>query len=384
MYSYTPTYYSSVHDTITSLCKNILPFSMKKKRLTGLTADQRLARQQSENLKWQQESFHRILNLIGLHKEGIIPQGEVTAFRTQLLETLIASPADLEHPTIIRDKLLFLQELFYAKCISMDEYHSSKRPLLQRLAVQGAEIEARDVIVASQAENSEEEWSVIELKDEECLMDKDRLQSTTKTKYRSPMKPIKEAASMIGFITPHKSGKSKGKNPNGNGSGALKENSFWDFPSKEKGSEARSVLMPESSSRLPIKVEKERESTEKVKKKTFRTLFQRDENVDDLEPDPDERASKSAKKQWGFDGFKKWKRSNPEDETTPLSLGERSDEHHAFSTPCPLVDSPIGEGPDTKLIKKKIHPDGSASDFFIDKVENCRNQLFFFLVFPIS
>ncbi|KAF8364780.1 hypothetical protein HHK36_033246 [Tetracentron sinense] len=179
-YTYTPTYYSSLHDTITTLCKTILPFSFKKRQLPGLAADQKLSKQQSENLKWQQESFHRILNLIGLHKEGILSESEVSAFRSQLLDTLIASPPSQEQPTVIRDKLLFLQELFYTKCISVDDYHSSKRPLLQRLAVQGAEIEVRDVIVAGPKENSEEEWSVIEFKDEQCLVDKENLYSKTK------------------------------------------------------------------------------------------------------------------------------------------------------------------------------------------------------------
>ncbi|XP_010265715.1 PREDICTED: uncharacterized protein LOC104603390 [Nelumbo nucifera] len=384
-YSYTPTYYSSLHDTITTLCKNILPFSFKKKRLTGLTADQKLAKQQSENLKWQQESFHRILNLIGLHKEGIVPESEVSAFRIHLLETLIASPADLEQPTIIRDKLLFLQELFYAKCISMDEYHSSKRPLLQRMAVQGAVIDARDVIVAGSSENPVEEWSVIQRKDEEFLMDKDRLQSKTKPKNRTPMKPIKGAAVMIDFGSSHKLEKNEGMKGEINPIAEsleqdfrdFEENPFWDFPSKEMESESRPILMSESSPPVSIMAEKEGGST--VKKKPFRALFQReqrDENAGDWVQDRNEAASKMEKKQWGFNGLKKWKRSNPEDETTPLPLGERSDDHHASSIPCELIHSPIGVGPTTKSMKK-IHSDGSAPDFCIDKAlgENIKKEL---------
>ncbi|KAJ6435721.1 hypothetical protein OIU84_000854 [Salix udensis] len=122
---------------------------------------------QSDNLKWQQDSFHQILNLMGLHKEGILSENEVSAFKTHLLETLIASPLEHEQAVILRDKLVFLQELLYAKCISEDEYHSSKRPLLQRLAVQGAEIDSRDVIVAGPKdtkEKIEEEWSDIDFK----------------------------------------------------------------------------------------------------------------------------------------------------------------------------------------------------------------------------
>ncbi|KAJ4958403.1 hypothetical protein NE237_025514 [Protea cynaroides] len=385
VYTYTPAYYSSLHDTITSLCKNILPFSLKKRRLPP--NDQKLSKQQSENLKWQQDSFHRILNLIGLHKEGIVPESDVSAFRSHLLDTLIASPANQEQPQIIRDKLLFLQELFYAKCISVEEYHSSKRPLLQRLAVQGVEIEARDVIVAGQIRNSEEEWSVIDLKDDPCD------QESLPLKNKPKMKQIKGAASIISFVSPYKPRKSKGKgtlnpslepsenfNPNfisTNSSAKDAENPFWNMASND--SDTRSILMPESLPLHPIKAEKDRVSTGTLRKKPFHTLFQREqreENIRNPLPDPEERAAKSAKKQWGFDGFKKWKRSHSEDETTPLSLGEKSDER-ASSTPFHLVSSPIGEGPDTKLIKKKIHTDGSASDFFIDKVlgENIKKEL---------
>ncbi|KAL0345522.1 UNVERIFIED_CONTAM: hypothetical protein Sradi_4383500 [Sesamum radiatum] len=110
VYTYTPTYYSSLHDSITSICKTILPFSFRKRRIPAIAAaEQRLSKQQSDNLKWQQDSFHKILNLIGLCREGIVPEMEVSAFRTHLLETLIASPVDHEPPAVLRDKLIFLQ-----------------------------------------------------------------------------------------------------------------------------------------------------------------------------------------------------------------------------------------------------------------------------------
>lgn len=109
-HSYTPTYYTSLHDSITSICKTILPFPFKKKRLPAIAAaEQLLSKQQSDNLKWQQESYHQILNLMGLCKEGILHEDEVSAFRAHLLETLIASPLDYEPPLILRDKLIFLQ-----------------------------------------------------------------------------------------------------------------------------------------------------------------------------------------------------------------------------------------------------------------------------------
>ena len=94
VYSYTPTYYSTLHDSITSLCKTLLPFNFKKRRLPA--AEQKLSKLQSDNLKWQQDSFHQMLNLMGLHKEGILAETEVSAFRSHLLETLIASPAEQE------------------------------------------------------------------------------------------------------------------------------------------------------------------------------------------------------------------------------------------------------------------------------------------------
>ncbi|KAJ1385889.1 hypothetical protein SESBI_41293 [Sesbania bispinosa] len=324
---YTPTYYSTLHDSITSLCKTILPFSFKKRSLPA--AEHRLSKLQSDNLKWQQDSFHQVLNLMGLHKEGIVAETEVSAFRTHLLDTLIASPPEQEHPVILRDKLLFLQELLYAKCISEEDYHSSKRPLLQRLAVQGAQIEARDVIVAKAKdpkENSEEEWSVIDLKDEKCLMNKENLNSKSKSNQGSALKQIKGAASVFGFVSSHKHGKngteksifdSPSSLSTKNELGLSKENPFWDTQSNGKQSEGGSILMEASGPPEPMK-----EST-----------------------------GKSIKKQWGFDGFKKWKRNDSDDETTPLPSARA-----------------LGEGPDTKLIKKKLHSDGAPSDFFIDKV----------------
>lgn len=102
--SYAPT---SLQDSITSICKTILPFPSKKRRIPAI--EQRLSDEQSDNLKWQQNSFHQMLNLMGLCKEGIVSRNEVSAFRIHLLETLIASPVDHEPPLILRDKLIFLQ-----------------------------------------------------------------------------------------------------------------------------------------------------------------------------------------------------------------------------------------------------------------------------------
>lgn len=102
------TYYSSLHNSITSLCKSVLPLGLKKRCL--VSAEYRLWKLQSDNLKWQQESFNQMLKLMGLQQNEILPEAEVSAFRTHLLDTLLSSPPpQQDHPLILRDKLLFLQ-----------------------------------------------------------------------------------------------------------------------------------------------------------------------------------------------------------------------------------------------------------------------------------
>ncbi|KZV27425.1 hypothetical protein F511_02534 [Dorcoceras hygrometricum] len=389
VHTYTPTYYRSLHDSITSICSTILPFSIKKRRLPAiLAAEQQLSKQQSDNLKWQQDSFHQILKLMGLCKEGIIAEAEVSAFRTHLLERLIASPIDYEPSTILRDKLIFLQELLYARCISEEEYHASKRPLLQRLAIQGAEIEAKDVIVGgAQKEASHDEWSVINLKDEKRC---ERL--TSRNSHRiieSPPKQRKGVASVFDFVSPNRSVKFK-DDISGNGCtneqrvsdskfprnelAISSENPFWNGRSDEKERETKSILMVESS---PA-----RSGGDKGKKKPFRVLFQR-ETKEVCGGDGSGNGSvlevkdkvKSGKKSWGFDGFRKWKKHDSEDETAPLSLSEKSD-GLSYGVEQ-LVDNPVAEGQDTKKMKRKLHPNGAPTDFFIDKVlgENVKKEL---------
>ena len=99
--------------------------------------------------------------------------------------------------------------------------------------------------------------------------------------------------------------------------GLSKENLFWDSHLREKESETKSILMSES---LPIDIVDDVEKQNGVgngKKKHSH--------------DSEEKSSKSGKKNWGFDGFKKWKRSDTEEETAPLPLTERSDSE---SPPC--------------------------------------------------
>lgn len=216
----------------------------------------------------------------------------------------------------------------------------SKRPLLQRLAVQGAEIEARDVIImVAQKERSDEEWSIIDLKDEKCLLSKEN--SNLKIKLRqgsAAMKQIKGAASsVLSFGSPNL--KSVGKSSHGgeeeeenvrpndrnimargqNELGLSTENPFWNSNFRDNESETKSILMPPE----PMKVEKQ--SGEKGKRKPFKTLFQKEQKDDD---GGNENGCKSGKKQWGFDGFKKWKKADSDDETAPLaSSNGKADDH---------------------------------------------------------
>ena len=254
---------------------------------------------------------------------------------------------------------------------------------MQRLAVQGAEIEARDVIVANpkdSKENQEEEWSFIDLKDENCITNRDNvLHSNNKQKNNSKMKQIQGAASVFGFGSSQKPSKNRLEKSifdvDSKSSAFMvgsKENTLWDSHLKGKESETKSILIQEET--LPNEFMKENGSgTDKAKRKPFRTLFHREQREGhgggegDYGPGSEEKAPKSAKKQWGFDGFKKWKRNDSEDESAPLPLNERSDSE-AFQGSCQLVATPIGEGLDTKQIKMKLHANGAPSDFFIDKV----------------
>ncbi|GLJ43258.1 hypothetical protein SUGI_0898170 [Cryptomeria japonica] len=232
-FSSLPLSYKSLQENISSMYKKSMnPFSFRK--MEEETTEQRCAKQQSENLKWQQDMFHKILKMSGLHSEGIISEKELSAARSELLDTLIASPEDGEWPAITRDKLLFLQELFYSKCISEEDYHLSKKPLLLRLAVQGAEIDSRDVLLrgnstpyapftvstepddALQAwpeslNNQATEWSVVEFKEDQSMLKDMPAQNTGHhSKQKSPMKQVINAISRLS-LTPYKAKKSKDK-----------------------------------------------------------------------------------------------------------------------------------------------------------------------------
>lgn len=191
--------------------------------------------------------------------------------------------------------------MFYAKCISANEYHLSKRPLLQRLAVRGVEIDCKDVIIGNPTTGPEEEWTEIELRDKESPA------PAEKTKHWAPIK------------------------------------SFINWRAKDKNA-AAAANAENSTLAAP--------QPDKSKRKPFRSP-------------PFDREEKTTPMKW-----KKWKKANfdKDEYATPyLISGER----------CTLVASPMGEGPDTKSIKRKIHSDGPSSDFFIDKVlgDNIKKEL---------
>ncbi|KAL8502617.1 hypothetical protein ACS0TY_021668 [Phlomoides rotata] len=368
VYTYKPTYYTSLHDSISSICKTVLPFSFKKRRIPAIeTAEQCQSRRQSDNLKWQQESFHKILNLVGLCKEGIVSENEVSAFRTNLLDALIASPIDHEPAVILRDKLIFLQELLYGKCISEEEYHASKRPLLQRLAVQGAEIDARDVIVGAHKEPSNEEWSVIDLKDDKCLPNHNVSTLKNISKESSAVKRMKGAVSVFSFVSSDKKAK-------------LKENDVDNaryHNASERGSGSNSILMEESLP-PPLCVMTEKQSLgDKTKKMPFRTIYQTvQEGGSGVGVDTRDKGKvKQGKRAWVIDGLKKWRRNDSEDETALFSSRDEKLEEESYAGR--LIANPVGEGPDTRQIKRKLHPNGAPTDFFIDKVlaENIKKRL---------
>ncbi|KAH1148037.1 hypothetical protein GYH30_042944 [Glycine max] len=359
VYSKAPTaYYSTLHDSISSLCKTILPFGLKKHRCL-VSAEQKLWQLQSDNLKWQRDSLYQMLNLVALHRDDILSEAEVSAFSTHLLETLLASPPPhQDHALIIKDKLMFLQELLNAKCISEGEYHSSRRPLLVRLAVQGGEIEGRDVIIAGSKDtkqDSEEEWSEIDLKDEQCLVNKENSNSK-KTSKQARKQVVKGATSVFGFGSSYKPSKNS------------TERSIFNSPSLHKHSAQSKMSSPSIYAQSELRHSKENnpfwDGPEKMKRKPFRALFHRDKNKKEGNGGGDglEAAEKSANKQWGFDGLRKWKKSDTDDDTVPLSLNERSDSVAYLPSYQLSSTIPYGE----LSMKNKLHSGLSPSDFSMD------------------
>ncbi|KAG8057734.1 hypothetical protein GUJ93_ZPchr0002g26557 [Zizania palustris] len=361
-YTYTPTYYSGLQDTIASLCKSILPFSFRGGR--RLTADQAAARRHADALKWQQESFHRILHLSGLHREGIVPASDVDAFRADMLANLAAPSAHPDQPAILRDKLLFLQELLYVKCISAAEYNSTKMPLAQRLAALGVVVECPDADVsdggaAEPASLSVEEWSEIDLRDPPPTA-----AASDKPKHKA-------------FVPPWKNRCKKDQD----GSSAPRP------PLAQvdhNNSKTASVLMAEISPPEAMPSGK----AEKGKRRHLTAMFhngvngsENKEPTGSMEVTEEKGSAVKGKKKssWGFDGLRKWKKAGNEEATAG---GERTDyavPRSSYSE-CLLEASPA-IATDAKRAKKKLHTatgeDNSASDLLNDKVlvENTKKEL---------
>lgn len=238
-----------------------------------------------------------------------------------------------------------LQELLYAKCISEEEYHASKRPLIQRLAVQGSEIEAKDVIIAG-LNSSEQEWSVIDLKDEHCLLNKENSDSKNKSK-------IKGHASAFRFGSSHKPRKNR------------TEKSIFDSLSLHLSNSTPSKFSSSVSAKTELEYYKEnsfgngqaknQKSEDKLKRKPFRTLFHREQREEHGGSESEERAGRSAKKQW--------KNNDSDDDTAPLPLNDRSDRGTYLNS-----SQLVREEHETKSMKKNLLSDSFPSGFYLDKV----------------
>lgn len=334
-YTYTPTYYSGLQDTIASVCKSI--FSRPGKRLT---ADQAAARRHADALKWQQESFHRILHLSALHREGIVPAADVHAFRASVLAALASppTPQNPDHPPVLRDKLLFLQELLRAKCVSPAEFNAAKRPLVQRLAALGVAVDCPDADAGRS-----EEWAEIDLRDPP----QPPAASDNKPKHKS-------------FVSPWKS------------RGSKKDQDAPRPPlAPVDQNHHASVLMAEIS---PAEAAPASGKPEKGKRRHLTAIFSSGgENMEPAAAAEGAEEKGRKKSSWGFDGLKKWKKAGAggcrnED---AVAAGECAPPRSSYSE-CRLEASPaVAASPDAKRAKKKkIHAGGdvSASDLANDKV----------------
>ncbi|CAL5072885.1 unnamed protein product [Urochloa decumbens] len=363
VYTYTPTYYSGLQDTIASLCKSILPSSFRVGR--RLTADQAAARRHAEQLKWQQDSFHRILHLAALHREGIVPASDVAAFRGPMLAALAAPPPPQhpEQPAVLRDKLLFLQELIYARCISAAEYNATKAPLVQRLAALGVVVDCPD------AEPSAEEWSEIDLRD--------------------PPPPPAAAASADkpkhkAFITPWKSRSKKEQDASGGASRPPLA------PVDQNNAKKQASLLMAESSPSEAAPAPPSGKAEKGKRRHLAAMFGGGNGSENKDPAAEEGVDENSKEtvkgkkksSWGFDGLKKWKKAGCSS-VEAAAIGEQPERALPRSSysECRLEASPVpASGPDAKRAKTKLHTaagDDSASELLHDKVlvENTKKEL---------
>jgi len=264
-----------------------------------------------------------------------------------MLAALVAPPQHPEQPAVLRDKLLFLQELLYAKCVSAAEYNASKAPLVQRLAAFGVVVDCPD------AEVSAEEWSEIDLRD-------------------PPPPPATAAASdkpkHKAFITPWKSRSKKDQDVNSSASRP---------PLAPVDANNASVLMAESSPSEAVPSGK----AEKGKRRHLAGMFHSGGNgTENKEPageegvDEKETVKGKKKSSWGFDGIKKWKKAGACNSGEAAATGEqpqRAPPRSSYSE-CQLEASPMAaSSPDAKRAKTRLHSntdDDSASELLRDKV----------------
>lgn len=219
-------------------------------------------------------------------------------------------------------------------------------------------MDARDVIVGAQKKDaSNEEWSDIDLKEDKCFPNHNNVSTLKKnSKESSAVKRMKGAVSAFSFVSSDKKGKLKESDAHNSRSKSSHITRNQNVSEIESG--PKSILMEES---LPPPL------GEKVKKKPFRSIFQTVQEGGGGGVDNEDNVKvKSGKRAWVIDGFKKWKRKDSEDETAPFpSLDEKSEEE---SYGGKLIENPVGQGPDTRQIKRKLHPNGAPTDFFVDKV----------------
>ncbi|XP_042000851.1 uncharacterized protein LOC121750390 isoform X1 [Salvia splendens] len=176
---------------------------------------------------------------------------------------------------------------------------------------------------------------------------------------------MKGVASVLGLASSDKRGKLKENNAVSAGCSSS---------SDERGDGFKSILMEESSP-SPVVDERKRSVSGKVKKATLRAALQREGEGScscGLHEAEGKEKVKLGKRVWGFDGLKKWRRNETKHEIAQFSS---VDEEEGYGGK--LVPNPVGEGPDTRQIKRKLHPNGAPADFFVDKVvaENIKAAL---------
>uniref|UniRef100_J3N010 Uncharacterized protein n=2 Tax=Oryza brachyantha TaxID=4533 RepID=J3N010_ORYBR len=273
-----------------------------------------------------------------------------------MLDTLAAPAAHPDPPAILRDKLLFLQELLYAKCISPAEYNSTKRPLVQRLAAFGVVVECPDADVgdggsaAPAPSTSLEEWSEIDLRDP------------------PPAAPVSDKTKHKSFVPPWKT---RGKKEH-DASGAPRPPLAQVDQNNSKN--AASVLMAESSPSEAMPSGK----AEKGKRRHLTAIFQNgggnhgSENKEpaaSMEGTEEKDAVKGKKKSsWGFDGLKKWKKAGNDEAMAGGERPECAAPRSSYSE-CRLEASPA-VAKDAKRAKKTLRTATDADDSASNLVNN--------------